>query len=137
MVFLMITVHPRNTALESLLLKGLPTSIFLILLIYSVGIEIPLALKRNGGDKPSERRVVVTGFYALVRHPGFVWFTLLWASIIFLYQDAIVTTVGAGLVALDFALIVLEDLVFFPRIFPDYKEYKDRVPFLIPRLQRR
>ncbi|HUX20242.1 MAG TPA: hypothetical protein VMW69_03315 [Spirochaetia bacterium] len=136
-VFLMITVHPRTIALEFLIVKGFLTSVFLILLIYSVGFEIPIALRRGGVKGATERRVVATGFYGMVRHPGFVWFALLWASIIFLYQDAVVAAVGIALVVIDFVLIVLEDLVFFPRIFCDYEEYKHRVPFLVPRMKRR
>lgn len=134
-VFLLIREAPPVTPLGLLLFKGFLTTGLLLLLIYSVLIEIPLALKREVQTKG--RRVVATGFYGLVRHPGFIWFSLLWASIDFLYQNHLVTAVGIGLVVIDFALVLMEDLVFFPRIFPEYDEYKKQVPFLIPRLLRR
>lgn len=136
-VFLMLSVQLPATPFGWLLLKGFVTSAFLLLLIYSVLIEIPVAVRRRPQGTSEERAVVDSGFYGVVRHPGFIWFALLWASIIATYLDPQVTAVGIGLVILDLALVMLEDLVFFPRIFPDYNKYKKQVPFLIPRLRRR
>ena len=136
-VFLMFSVQLPATPFGWLLLKGFLTSAFLLLLIYSVLIEIPIAIRRRPLGHSDERAVVNSGFYGMVRHPGLVWFMLLWGSIIATYQDSQVTVVGIGLVLFDLVLVVLEDLVFFPRIFSDYNEYKKQVPFLVPRLRRR
>ena len=136
-VFLMLSTQLPATPFGLLLIKGFLTSAFLLLLIYSVLIEIPVALRRRSRGRSDERAVVDSGFYGVVRHPGFVWFALLWASIVATYLDPRVTAVGTALVIIDFALVVLEDLVFFPRIFPNYSEYKKQVPFIIPRLRRR
>ena len=139
MIFLVATTRPAPTPPLLLFIKALLSLTFLSLLIYSVVIEIPRAQRKRGmsAEPASHEPVVVdTGFYALVRHPGFLWFALLWATIVSVYHNPEVTTCGVVLVVLDLLLIAVEDLVVFPRIFPGYDEYKRRVPFLIPRLRR-
>lgn len=135
-VSLLLSVGPPNRPLDVLALELLVTALSFFLLVYSVLIEIPLARRRRPASPRSE--VISDGFYGMVRHPGFLWFVLVWASITLIYyQDAVVARVGLCLIVLDFALVLLEDAVFFPRIFAGYDDYKRRVPFLIPRLRRK
>lgn len=136
-VFLMISDVPASSSFSLLLLKGVLAFAFFLLLIYSVVIEIPLALRHAKPDPSGVRRAVARGTYALVRHPGFLWFTLMWVAIILIYLNPVVTVVGFGLVTLDFLLIVFEDIIFFPRIFSNYAWYKKHTPFLLPRLRAR
>lgn len=131
-VLLMVSARLPNATVGHFLVDGVPALVFFLLLIYSVFVEIPLALRRKALVRAHERTVVSVGFYGKVRHPGFIWFTLLWVSIAFLYRDSVVTIVGSILVALDFVLVLMEDIYFFPRIFRGYDEYKKEVPFLIP-----
>jgi protein-S-isoprenylcysteine O-methyltransferase Ste14 len=105
-------------------------------LVYSVLLEIPIALKRTRRD-PHRRRIVASGTYGLVRHPGFVWFVLLIATILFRNPSGSIIAQGAILVASDLLLVVVEDRMIFPRVFADYEEYRRRVPFIIPRVTRR
>lgn len=133
----MITVRPAVAPFGLLFIKAVAAAVFLLLLIYSVVVEIPLALRDTPTRRTGPPRTVASGSYGIVRHPGFIWFALLWASIVVMYLDPLVTAVGLGLVAIDFVLIVIEDFSLFPRIFSDYAEYKKRVPFLIPRIRRK
>ena len=136
-VFLISNVRPANTPFTLLLLKILVAAAFLVLLIYSVLFEIPRLLHRSRSSKRAGRQVVAEGFYGVVRHPGFLWFALLWVSIALIYLNPMVTAVAIGLVVLDLLLVIVEDTLVFPRIFAGYDQYKRRVPFLIPRLRRR
>lgn len=141
-IFLMVRLPVPNAPLPLFLTEVVLAGFCLMLLIYTVLIEIPLNVRRSknpvGNERhPGGRPVVSTGFYGMVRHPGFLWFLLLWVAIDAIYRCPLVTLIGAGLVATDLLLVVLEDLIFFPRIFSDYAEYKEQVPFIIPHLRRK
>ncbi len=109
-------------------------SLFALLLLYSVLLEIPLAERRRPAAG-SERRAFAGGTYALVRHPGFLWFLGLAASLAVLYRTPAVTTPAAAMVLMNLLLVIGEDRWLFPRIFRDWQDYKRAVPFLIPRLR--
>lgn len=134
MVFLFLTDKPPRGPVDVLVPKLLVAVLSLVLLVYSVFIEIPIASRHRPASP--KRMVVSVGFYGIVRHPAFLWFVLLWISIILIYRDSFVADFGLCLIVLDLVLIVLEDAFFFPRIFAGYDAYKRRVPFLIPRLRR-
>lgn len=132
-----VSYSPAKDSFILLLLKILFAAGFFVLLLYSVLIEIPLALRRSRPSPAQARKVISSGTYGIVRHPGFLWFALMWGAIILIYLNPVVTRVGLGLVSLDFLLIAAEDLVFFPRIFSDYEEYRKRIPFIVPRFRMR
>lgn len=134
-VFLILSVRLPNTPFELLAAELAMALLSFLLLVYSVVIEIPLARRHRSGS--SEREVVSAGFYGIVRHPGFLWFVLLWTSLVCIYHSGLVARVGSCLIALDLVLILLEDAVFFPRMFAGYEAYKRRVPFVFPRLRRK
>lgn len=96
------------------------------LLIYSVLVEIPLKSNKSGS-------LYTGGTYTICRHPGFLWFSFfnVSASLFFWYTP--ITLVLAGYTLCNFALVTLEDRVLFPKMFPQYGEYKKTTPFLIPR----
>jgi protein-S-isoprenylcysteine O-methyltransferase Ste14 len=97
--------------------------ISLVLTLYSVLLEIPL--HGNG-------TLYTKGTYSLCRHPGFLWysfFTLLTATY---FWYAPLAWVCLGFICCNFALITLEDVVLFPKMFPQYKDYKKTTRFLIP-----
>lgn len=137
LLFLMFANRPASAPRPLLVLEAIGVCAFGLLLLYSVLLEIPLARRRGRVRSTGEDSVVETGSYALVRHPGFLWFALMWLAIILIYLNTEVTEIGAAMVVLDFLLVVAEDLYFFPRIFSDYEEYKKRTPFLLPRIRVR
>jgi protein-S-isoprenylcysteine O-methyltransferase Ste14 len=136
-VFPLARLKPAQSPLIVLVLLGAIAALGFALLVYSVLIEIPLALKRVGLNASGPRRVVASGTYSGVRHPGFLWFALCLAALALLYRHRAMTEIAAGLMLFDFTLIVIEDLLLFPRIFQDYEQYKKNVPFLVPRFARR
>jgi protein-S-isoprenylcysteine O-methyltransferase Ste14 len=103
--------------------------LFALLLIYSVLVEIPLYSRKS---ESSKRKAIKSGTYSFVRHPGFLWFLLLHLLLISIYRNRWFTLNSLFMVLLDFILVFLEDRFFFPKIFPNYREYMKNVPFLIP-----
>jgi len=78
------------------------------------------------------RKATKKGTYSFSRHPGFLWYCLLFI-IIDIYVGEVDYVLGSlVLISGNCILIVLEDILLFPRIFDNYNVYKKEVPFLIP-----
>lgn len=114
---------PFSTPFKIVLIFGMGAS--LLLLIYSVLVEIPLKGHADG-------TLYTKGTYAFCRHPGFWWYTIFTLCVIVYFWYAPIVLVGFGFIACNFLLIVFEDVILFPRLFPQYGEYKKTTPFLIP-----
>jgi protein-S-isoprenylcysteine O-methyltransferase Ste14 len=103
---------------------------FLLLLVQSLLIEVGGPVTRG---HPDRRAVVTTGTYALVRHPGVLWYLFFhlflgaaFGSVLFL----LAAPLWAGLNA---AVAAFQDRVVFPRVFGEpYRKYRRAVPFLVP-----
>ena len=101
------------------------------LLVYSHFFEVPPLLSYGPADR--ERQVFSRGTYALVRHPGVLW--------LLLFHACAAAACASRLLALsipfwntaNLLIAVLEDAVFFPRIFGSaYLDYRRKVPFVLP-----
>ncbi|MBN1376532.1 MAG: hypothetical protein JXA01_10320 [Dehalococcoidia bacterium] len=106
----------------------LPVS--LLLLIYSLFIEIPFRstyLQKGIGSK-----LITTGTYALCRHPGVLWLTLVYLSLAMIFPSITLFLAVILWLIMDIIYVILQDNVFFIRMFPDYPEYQRRTPFLLP-----
>ena len=104
-------------------------AVFLVLLFYSLFVEIPL---KGTFENRDERKVYTSGTYGLNRHPGFLWFALFQICLMILFRRTEVYLFSSISVFFNFILILAEDLWLFPRIFTDYGEYRKKVPFLVP-----
>jgi protein-S-isoprenylcysteine O-methyltransferase Ste14 len=104
---------------------------FFLLFVYSLFLEIPFRTTYAGGE--GERTVVTTGTYALVRHPGVIWFFLFHACLVAATGSLLLLAALPFWTGMNVLLVAVEDTVFFPRTFGDsYREYKSGTPFLIP-----
>jgi protein-S-isoprenylcysteine O-methyltransferase Ste14 len=104
---------------------------FLLLLFYSLFVEIPLKGTYSGGDG---RRVFSSGTYGFIRHPGFLWFVGFQVCLMVIFRRSDIYLFSCVTILLNFGLILVEDVWIFPRLFEDYTEYKRKVPFLIPEI---
>ena len=109
------------------------------LLAYSILVEIPLLLRRarvNGkpvnSDPSTRTKPVVTGTYALCRHPGYLWLSLLLAGYILAADNVNAIVVSLLWMAFNFLVVLAQDRWIFPAIFQDYDLYQASTPFLIP-----
>ncbi|MBQ3486737.1 MAG: hypothetical protein IJA71_00485, partial [Clostridia bacterium] len=102
--------------------------LFAGLLVWALFFSFPP--KEAYVEQSRERKVYTGGMYALCRHPGILWFCLLYGCLI----------PGAGFPPMTAFLYCLlnillgwvEDKWIFPRLFTDYDAYKKSTPFLIP-----
>ncbi|MBN2462003.1 MAG: hypothetical protein JXB43_00190 [Dehalococcoidia bacterium] len=107
--------------------------IFLSLLIYSLFIEIPFRntyAKQGVGEK-----LIFTGTYALVRHPGVIWLAFVFLALALLYPSPTLFLAIVVWLLMDVIYITVQDKYFFPKMFPNYQDYKRQTPFLIPNKQ--
>jgi protein-S-isoprenylcysteine O-methyltransferase Ste14 len=138
-VFLEIFLYwPEKSPPLLIILKLGALALSVGLLVYSVFIETaPGAAAGVSARLKTERTAVTKGSYGVVRHPGFWWFLLLQISVIWLTAHKDIIIIAAGLVSMNFFLILMEDRWIFPRIFSNYDEYTQLVPMLIPRIRRK
>ncbi|MBN2050536.1 MAG: hypothetical protein JW760_08845 [Spirochaetales bacterium] len=134
LLFLMLSFRGDDLFRGSRLIGGILTLLFCVFLLYSVIIEVNL-LPRRYGLQPGE--ALMRGTYGICRHPGFWWFFLLMPSLYLLHGDRNLLLLSGYMTLLNFLLVFLEDRFLFPAIFSNYKEYRERVPFLFPRFRPR
>lgn len=105
-------------------------SISLILLIYSLFINLPFRktyIATGVGDK-----LIRTGLYTLVRHPGVIWLSLVLLSLILVSKSSLLLIAAPIFIVLDIVLVVMQDKFFFGRMFDGYKSYRQETPMLLP-----
>jgi protein-S-isoprenylcysteine O-methyltransferase Ste14 len=77
-------------------------------------------------------KLVTTGLYALVRHPGVHWYVLLCVSLLLVSRSALLLAATPIWIVLDIALVIVQDRFFFGRMFPGYSNYRRTTPMLLP-----
>ena len=100
------------------------------LLIYSLFINLPFRktyVNTGAGDK-----LITTGLYALVRHPGVHWFILLMLSLILVSRSSQLLIAAPIWIFLDILLVFIEDRFVFGRMFAGYESYRKQTPMLLP-----
>lgn len=100
------------------------------LLIHSLFINLPFRktyVATGVGDK-----LITTGMYALVRHPGVIWFTLLMLSLIPVSGSRLMLIAAPVFISLDILLVFIQDRFVFGRMFSGYDSYRRETPMLLP-----
>ena len=99
-------------------------------MIYSLFLEIPF--KQTYVAEGAGNKLVTTGTYALVRHPGVLWYALLLISLISISKHQLMLLAAPIWLLMDVLYVWLQDRFLFPRMFPDYPRYQRETPMLIP-----
>ncbi len=102
----------------------------LLLLIYSLFINLPF--RKTYITTGVGERLITTGLYALIRHPGVYGFILLTASLILVSRSSLMLIAAPIWIVLDILLVVIQDRFFFGKMFPGYKKYRQETPMLLP-----
>ena len=103
------------------------------LLIYSLFIEIPFTATyaRPGvGDT-----LVKTGTYALVRHPGVLWFGLWMLGWVLVSRGRLMLMAGVVWSLTNALYVWLQEVLLFGKMFPGYAAYRKETPMLVPTRQ--
>jgi protein-S-isoprenylcysteine O-methyltransferase Ste14 len=106
----------------------LPASLFM--LVYSLFINLPF--KKTYVTKGVGNKLVTSGLYALVRHPGVHWFILVMLALILVSESRLMLIAAPIWVLLDIALVAIQDKFFFGKMFAGYDQYRRQTPMLIP-----
>ncbi len=129
---IMVATHPDKLPLPAWLsYAGWPflvTSGFL--LIYSLFLEIPF--RQTYADAGVGDKLVKTGTYALVRHPGVLWLALVLLALVLVSRSRLLLLAAPLWVFLDVLYVWLQERFFFGRMFPGYAQYKRETPMLLP-----
>lgn len=107
--------------------------IALLVLIYSLFINLPFRktyITTGVGDK-----LITTGLYALVRHPGVHWFTLAMIALVLVSRSVLLLIAAPILILLDILLVFVQDRFFFGRMFDGYDNYRRVTPMFLPNWQ--
>lgn len=105
-------------------------SVSIVLVVYALFINLPFHKTYVASGVGEE--LVTSGFYALTRHPGVMWFAMLAFSLLLVSKSQLMLVTAPLFVLLDTAAVIVEDRFFFPRMFAGYDEYRRRTPMLIP-----
>jgi protein-S-isoprenylcysteine O-methyltransferase Ste14 len=100
------------------------------LLIYSLFISLPF--RKTYVDAGVGDKLVKTGLYALVRHPGILWFPLFMLSLIPISRSSLLLIAAPTFIALDIVLVFIQDKFIFGRMFRGYDSYRRETPMLLP-----
>ncbi len=129
---LMVCLSPDRLSLPLWLswLGWLLLLVSLWLLIYPLFINLPLVntyIKRGIGN-----RLVKSGLYALVRHPGVFGFILVMVALFLVSGSELLLIAAPIWILVDIILVVIQDKFIFIRMLHGYKEYQQETPMLIP-----
>ena len=100
------------------------------LLVYSIFLEIPF--KQTYATDGVGDQLVKTGTYALVRHPGVLWFGLSLLALMGVSRSKLLLIAAPLWFLLDVLWVWIQERFYFSRMFPGYEQYKQETPMLIP-----
>jgi len=104
-------------------------SISILMLIYSLFINLPF---RKTYVTTANSKLITTGMYALVRHPGVHWFILFLFSLILISRSSLLLIAAPVFILLDIVLVVVQEKLILSRMFTGYRSYRRRTPMLVP-----
>jgi len=107
---------------------GVLMLLFLILLIYSVFLEVGI----ESYSYENKNTLVTTGTYTLSRHPGVLWFLLLFVSAFLVFQNYYLLYAGLIWTAANIIYVYFQEKFIFKKLFIDYSNYIQTTPMLIP-----
>lgn len=102
----------------------------ILFLLYSLFINLPFR-KTYIASGVSEK-LITTGLYALVRHPGVHWFILILLSLFLVTGSKMLIAASVVWILMDILLVVIQDRFFFGRMFEGYDDYRQTTPMLVP-----
>ncbi len=107
--------------------------LFLGLLIYTLFFALPF--QETYVDQTAGAKTYDKGMYALCRHPGVLWFTGFYCCLWLALGGAALFWLAFWYSLFNIGYVLVQDYYTFPRIFTDYAQYKQQVPFLLPNVK--
>lgn len=104
--------------------------IFVYLLVYSLILELPM--RETYSVAGVSGRLVKTGTYALTRHPGAMWYVFGMISLLLATRSVALLALVPVWSILEILHVILQDKLFFVKMFRGYEQYQHETPMLIP-----
>jgi protein-S-isoprenylcysteine O-methyltransferase Ste14 len=101
-------------------------------LMITIALFINLPFRKTYINTGVGDKLIKTGLYALVRHPGVYWVALFFFSLVFISKSQLMLIAAPIFVILNTILVVIQDIYFFPKMFKGYDKYQQETPMLIP-----
>jgi protein-S-isoprenylcysteine O-methyltransferase Ste14 len=102
----------------------------LTMITFALFVNLPF--RRTYVDTGVGDKLIKTGLYALVRHPGVYWVTAFFFSLAFISKSSLMMIVAPIFAVVNIALVIFQDKFFLIRMFEDYDQYQRETPMLIP-----
>ncbi len=99
-------------------------------MLYSLFLEIPF--QKTYVTDGTGGKLISTGTYALVRHPGVLWYALLLVSLILISRRGLALLAAPIWLLTDVLYVWMQEKFFFSQMFPGYEQYRRETPMLIP-----
>lgn len=118
---------------SSTLLTTLGWTVMLVgmaLMLYTLLLELPFGATFL--KAPPASGLIRTGSYALVRHPTVLWYLLMVVGLTLASRSVTLQIAAPIWLALDVAWIFMQEKVSLPKAFPDYRDYIETTPMLLP-----
>lgn len=107
--------------------------LFLVLLVYTLFFALPFHdTYLHGTTAPSLCR---SGVYALCRHPGVLWLSGFYLCLYAALGTRMLLAAFVVFTLFDIAYVVFQDRWSFPKQFPEYDDYRQSTPFLLPNVR--
>lgn len=101
-----------------------------LLLLYALFFALPFSKTYIKLSK--KNHVVDKGMYALSRHPGVIWFFIMYIFLWLASGKWIVLIAGLIWTIMDVIHVYVQDRWIFPKTLTGYEKYQKTTPFLIP-----
>lgn len=102
---------------------------FFLLEVYSLFIELSIVAAYI---QTEANQVVDTGTYALCRHPGVLWFGLMYLFLALAFPSVEFFLCALCYTAMDIAYVIFEEKFIFSKRIHGYRDYMKSTPLLIP-----
>jgi protein-S-isoprenylcysteine O-methyltransferase Ste14 len=132
-IMAIITSKTLNIPIAVRVVSALFWFVFLFLLIYSLFLELPFV--KTYGKEQHSRDLIETGTYGLCRHPGVLWFGLLFLCTFLVTGSTLIAIGGIVWTSIDVIHVYIQEKVFFCKMFEGYDEYIKSTPMLIPNIR--
>lgn len=106
----------------------LALSLLMILMALFVNLPFYQTYIKAGASQ----KLIKTGLYALVRHPGVYWVTAFFFSFVLISRSSQMLIGAIIFSILNTIFVIIEDKYFFVKMFEGYREYQRETPMLIP-----
>ncbi|MGE4354291.1 MAG: isoprenylcysteine carboxylmethyltransferase family protein [Oscillospiraceae bacterium] len=101
----------------------------LLMMLWALFFSLPFLKTYVEGESG---RVVDTGLYAVCRHPGVLFFALMYLCLWLVSGRDTMLAAAICWTMMDVLHVYVQDRWLFPKTLSGYEEYRLRVPFLIP-----